>query len=312
MELEEVYRQDISLLIALQILVEERSVTQTAKRLHLSQSATSRILSRLRVMLNDPLFSRVGQQLVPTQFALDCYQQLQNPLGEIIEVLTPQAFVPQQCQQKFTIAATDFAIQALLPFVLADIYRQAPNISIEIVPVQHQTLLSQLSVQDVDVAICRAIGPTDNLHHHPLGLVGVSCLVATDHPLANACMSLSDYLHYPHVTTAISDGVKAIVDGAIEAYPPRKELLRTPYLGGALNLIELQPVIITLPQGMAQLAAEQHQLVTKPLPFAIAPLNYSLFWHSRGQLDKGQQWLRHTLTTAITKLLNNTAAETTA
>ncbi|WP_394202511.1 LysR family transcriptional regulator [Shewanella waksmanii] len=305
MELEEIYRKDISLLIALQILVEERSVTQAAKRLHLSQSATSRILSRLRIMLNDPLFSRVGQQLVPTQFALDCYQQLQHPLSELIEVLTPQAFVPENCRQTFTIAATDFAIQALLPFALPDIYRQAPHISIEIVPVQHQSLLSQLSVQGVDVAICRAIGSTEHLYSQGLGQVGVSCLVAPSHPLAEKTLQLADYLHYPHITTAISDGVKAMLDSAIDHHPPRKELLRTPYLDGALSLLALQPAIITLPEGMAQLAAEQHQLIIKPLPFAIAPLNYSLFWHSRGQLDKGKQWLRQSLISAIAHLLDN-------
>ncbi|WP_309147284.1 MULTISPECIES: LysR family transcriptional regulator [Shewanella] len=135
MELEDIYRQDLSLLIALQVLVEERSVTRAAKRLHLSQSATSRILGRLRQMLDDPLFSRVGQQLVPTQYALDCYRQLQGPTSELLTLLTPNAFVPSQCRQTFTLAATDFAIQGLLPFILPEIYRQAPNIRLNILPV---------------------------------------------------------------------------------------------------------------------------------------------------------------------------------
>ncbi|MDO6639721.1 LysR family transcriptional regulator [Shewanella sp. 5_MG-2023] len=303
MKLEEIYRQDLSLLIALQILVEECSVTKAAKRLHLSQSATSRILSRLREMLNDPLFSRVGQQLVPTQYALDCYQQLQGPTGQLLQLLTPSEFIAKECQQKFTIATTDFAAQGLLPLVLPKLYQLAPNIGIEVIPVQHQYLQSQLSLQGADMAICRAIGQTEQLQQTRLGLVGVSCLVSNHHPVADKALSLEDYLHFPHATIAISDGVKAIVDSSIAQFPQRKELLRAPNLDSALALLELHPLIITLPEGMAEIAAAKHGLIVKPLPFAIAPLNYNLFWHARCELDKGQCWLRDKIVDLIKPLL---------
>ena len=303
MELEEIYRQDLSLLIALQILVEECSVTKAAKRLHLSQSATSRILSRLRDMLNDPLFSRVGQQLVPTQFALDCYQQLQGPTGKLLKLLTPTVFIARECRQKFTIATTDFAIQSLLPFVLPKLYEIAPNIRVEVIPVQHQNLQSQLSLQGADMAICRAIGQTEPLQQESLGFVGVSCLVSNKHPLADKDISMEDYLHFPHATIAISDGVKAIVDSAIEQSPPRTELLRTPNLDSALALLDFHPLIITLPEGMAELAATRHRLIVKPLPFAIAPLNYNLFWHDRCELDSAQRWLRTLIVELISPML---------
>ncbi|MCG9754535.1 LysR family transcriptional regulator [Shewanella insulae] len=303
MELEDIYRQDLSLLIALQVLVEERSVTRAAKRLHLSQSATSRILGRLRQMLDDPLFSRVGQQLVPTQYALDCYRQLQGPTSELLTLLTPNAFVPSQCRQTFTLAATDFAIQGLLPFILPEIYRQAPNIRLNILPVQHQALASQLSLQGVDMAICRALGQVSPLASTPLGRVGVSCLVSSYHPVADRPLTLTDYLHYPHATIAISDGVKAIVDAAIAQHPPRHECLRTAHLDSALALLSIHPLIITLPEGLAEMAAARHRLRVKPLPFEIAALNYSLFWHSRCELDKAQAWLRGKITELIRPLL---------
>ncbi|ABV34885.1 transcriptional regulator, LysR family [Shewanella sediminis HAW-EB3] len=303
MELEDIYRQDLSLLIALQILVEECSVTRAAKRLHLSQSATSRILARLREMLNDPLFSRVGQRLVPTQFALDCYQQLQHPTGQLIEMLTPKVFVPEACKQKFTIAATDYAMQALVPFILPDIYRKAPNIQLEIIPVQHKEMQSQLSAQGADMAICRAIGQTLQLNQEFLGKVGVSCLLSPGHPLANSELTLEDYLHYPHATIAISDGVKALLDAAISGHQAPTERLRTSHLDSALALLPFHELLIILPAGMAQLAASKHRLRVKPLPFEIPALDYNLFWHSRCELDKGQQWLRKEIATATQRLL---------
>lgn len=305
MELEEIYRRDLSLLIALQVLVEERSVTQAAKRLHLSQSATSRILSRLREMLNDPLFSRVGQRLVPTELALECYQKLQQPTGQLIEILSPKTFDPAQCQQQFSIAATDYAMQALVPFILPDIYKKAPQIRIEILPVQHNELQAQLSVKGTDMAICRAIGQTANLQSDFLGNVGVSCLLSANHPLADSKISLDDYLYYPHATIAISDGVKAMLDDAISQYPPRTELLRTPHLDTALAIQSINPLIITLPEGMAEIAAHRHQLKVKPLPFKIPNLDYNLFWHSRCDQDKAQKWLRQEIIATTRKLLNH-------
>lgn len=303
MELEDIYRQDLSLLIALQILVEECSVTKAAKRLHLSQSATSRVLGRLREMLNDPLFTRVGQKLVPTQCALDCYSRLQQPTGQIVELLTPKAFSPSACQQKFTIAATDYAMQALIPFVLPEIYHKAPNIKLEIIPVQHKELQSQLSQQGADLAICRAISQTQQLNQRSLGKVGVSCLLSPDHPLADSPLTLADYLHFPHATIAISDGVKALVDSAIAMEPERNELLRTSHLDSALAMLKLHPLIITLPEGMAELAAAKHRLRLKPLPFEIPPLDYTLFWHSKSELDKAHCWLREEILMLIHQLL---------
>ncbi|BAJ00213.1 LysR family transcriptional regulator [Shewanella violacea] len=302
MELEDIYRQDLSLLIALQILVEECSVTQAAKRLHLSQSATSRILARLRDMLNDPLFTRVGQKLVPTQFALDCYSQLQQPTGQLIALLTPKEFIPSECQQKFTIAATDYAMQALVPFVLPAIYSKAPNIKLEIIPVHHRELQSQLSQQEADLAICRPISQTQQLNQKYLGKVGVSCLLSPEHPLADSTLTLTDYLFFPHATIAISDGVKALLDSAI-ATAERNELLRTSHLDSALALLNFHPLIITLPEGMAELAASKHRLRLKPLPFDIPSLDYKLFWHSRSELDKAHKWLREEITASIRQLL---------
>ena len=67
MELEDVYRRDLNLLVALKVLLDEGSVSRAAIRLNLSQSAMSRVLGRLRDLVGDPLFTRQGQSLLPTQ-----------------------------------------------------------------------------------------------------------------------------------------------------------------------------------------------------------------------------------------------------
>ncbi|SDK44036.1 DNA-binding transcriptional regulator, LysR family [Ferrimonas sediminum] len=308
MELEELYRRDLSLLVALQVLIEERSVTQAAKRLHLSQSATSRILSRLRTMLGDPLFTRVGSSLLPTNFALNCQQRLQAPIAELSQLLTPRQFDPAQCRQTFCIAVTDFGSQSLMPTILERLYSQAPGLNLEVTPVQHQELKDQLGSKGVDLAICRSPGESAPLKSKELGQVGVRAVMAPDHPLANQPLTLSNYQQYPQAVVAISDGVKALLDDAMTSLPERRTLLRSSSLCHALVLLKHQPLLLTLPSGMAEQAAANHNLVVKPLPFSLPRIDYHLFWHSRTDLDPAQQWLRDEITSATAAILNGKLA----
>lgn len=209
MELEDIYRRDLNLLVALRVLIEECSVSKAAHRLNLSQSAMSRVLGRLRDMLGDPLFTRQGQHLIPTEKALEVDKALGEPLESLRQVLSPIQTEPQSFENTFNIATTDYAMQTILPFALPRIYQEAPNVSINFLPLQHDRLADQLTYEGADLAICRPIGPVEPLRSEILGRVGVLCLLSKQHPLANTSLSLKDYLTYPHAMIAISDGVKA-------------------------------------------------------------------------------------------------------
>ncbi|WP_087023691.1 LysR family transcriptional regulator [Thaumasiovibrio subtropicus] len=305
MELEEIYRRDLNLLVALRILIDEGSVSRAALRLNLSQSAMSRVLARLRALVNDPLFIREGQKLIPTQRALELNQALNVPLESLRIALTPQDFVPQDCEQAFNIATTDYAIQTILPFALSRIYQEAPNISLNFVPLQHQRLAEQLTQGGCDMAICRPAYAVEELQQSVLGPVSVFCLLSRDHPLANKEMTLDDYLSYPHATIAISDGVKRLIDDALQDYPDRREVLRAYHLEAALAVVEQVPLIITVPADLAYLKAEKHDLIIKPMPFPFKPFDYSLLWHPRNEHSPAQQWLRRMIQEECGKLINS-------
>lgn len=292
MELEDVYRRDLNLLIALRVLVEECSVSRAAERLNLSQSAMSRVLGRLRSLLADPLFTRQGQSLIPTERALAINLALGEPLESLRQVLSPLDFNPTSCDHTFTIATTDYAMQTILPFALPRIYKEAPNVAFEFLPLQHERLMDQLTYDGADLAICRPIRSIEPLRHEILGRVGVLCLLSKQHPLANSTMSLQDYLQYPHAMIAISDGVKALIDQALEGCPPRHMVLRAYHLEAALAIIDMMPLIMTVPADLAYLVAERYDLVVKPLPFQFTPFDYSMIWHPRCEHSPAQEWLR--------------------
>ncbi|MFV0573805.1 MAG: LysR family transcriptional regulator [Vibrio sp.] len=303
MELEDVYRRDLNLLVALQVLIEESSVSKAAIRLNLSQSAMSRVLGRLRLLLDDPLFTRQGQSLIPTQKALELHQQLSAPLDELRHVLSPQDFNPTTCEQTFTIATTDYAMQTILPFALPRIYQEAPNVRLELVPLQHHNLVDQLTTQGADMAICRPTYSVAPLHREHLGKVGVFCLLSPNHPLANSELTLEDYLSASHAMIAISDGVKALIDQALSGHPEPKWLLRAYHLEAALAMLEKLPLIITVPADLAYLVAKRYNLVIKKTPFELTPFDYSLIWHSRCEHSSAQQWLRDVLKQECGKLI---------
>ena len=292
MELEEIYRRDLNLLVALQVLIEERSVSKAAARLSLSQSAMSRVLGRLRTMLDDPLFTRQGANLIPTEKALEFNAQLGEPLERLRSVLSPSDFEPKRCEQTFRVATTDYAMQTIFPFALPRLYQEAPNVAFEFVPLQHDRLAEQLTYDGVDLAICRPIGSVDMLRKQILGRVGVSCLLSQQHPCAKRELTLEDYLQYPHAMIAISDGVKALLDKALHAQPERKRVLRAYHLEAALAIVDTMPIIITVPADLAYLVAERYNLVVKALPFEFTPFDYSMLWHPRSDYSPAQEWLR--------------------
>lgn len=303
MELEDVYRRDLNLLVALRVLIEEGSVSKAANRLNLSQSAMSRVLGRLRVMLGDPLFTRQGQSLIPTQKALELDSELSSPLEHLRSLLSPQDFSPENCKQKFTIATTDYAMQTILPFALPRLYQEAPNIRLELVPLQHDHLAQQLTRQGADMAICRPTYSVAPLHHENLGKVSVFCLLSTNHPLANVNLTLNDYLNASHAMIAISDGVKALIDEALSSHPLPPLILRAYHLEAALAIMDTLPLIITVPADLAYLVAKRHNLVIKKLPFKLTPFDYSLIWHSRCEHSSAQKWLRNVVKQECGKLI---------
>ncbi|MFT6986773.1 MAG: DNA-binding transcriptional LysR family regulator [Psychromonas sp.] len=304
MELEDVYRRDLNLLVALKVLIEEGSVSRTAIRLNLSQSAMSRVLGRLRELLGDPLFIRQGQHLQPTQRAIEISHALNEPLESLRILLSPTDFEPKRCKQHFVIATTDYAMQTILPYALPRIYEEAPNISLEFPPLQHEQMLNQLTSEGCDMAICRPTGNIEPLVHEKLGLVSVSCMLSKSHPLADKEITLSDYLAYPHALIAISDGVKALIDTALSGHQKAKTVLRAYHLQAALAIVDKMPLIITVPADLAYLVAEQHDLIVKPLPFEFKPFEYSLIWHPRCEHSAAQIWLRNLLKEECGRLID--------
>nr|WP_252097535.1 LysR family transcriptional regulator [Pseudoalteromonas sp. NBT06-2] len=122
---------DINLLRVLQILLEELSVTSAANRLHLSQSAVSKHLAKLREIFNDQLFERTSQGLKATPRALELSPQLHLIIQQLEQLTHPRVFEPALSKRQFNIHLLDTAYSLTFPFFMPDLLRKAPNVRLK-------------------------------------------------------------------------------------------------------------------------------------------------------------------------------------
>ena len=124
---------DMNLLIALNVLMEERNVTRAADRLGLTQSAASRMLGRLRATFDDPLFVRTSRGLTPTKRTLELAGPLREYLAGLEKLLLERGeYDPATAQRRFRIAAIDYVQAVLLAPLVAKLQNRAPQIDFEI------------------------------------------------------------------------------------------------------------------------------------------------------------------------------------
>src|SRR3954465_13398016 len=126
---------DLNLLVALDAILEERSVIGASRRLHLSQPAMSAAIGRLRQYFNDEIFTISKRKLVPTPLA----QSLEKPTRDILlrvrtNLISPPKFDPASSERRFRLVVSDYASIVLMHAVMKRVYRLAPRVCLEILP----------------------------------------------------------------------------------------------------------------------------------------------------------------------------------
>src|SRR4029079_5416394 len=126
-------RIDLNLLVLFEIVFQERRVGRSAERLHLSPSAISHGLGRLRALLGDPMFLKTPKGVVPTERALRLAPSVAEILARIRGVVSTAApFDPRHSTRRFVIGAPDGISSVMLPPLLETLREVAPGVDIGI------------------------------------------------------------------------------------------------------------------------------------------------------------------------------------
>ena len=283
---------DLNLLVPLEALLSEMSVTRAATRLGVTQSAMSHSLNRLRLLFADPLLVRRGGEMVKTALADQLGAELPGVLESAEQLLAARStFDPMQAVQRFSIIAGDYAQVTVIAPLLQRLRRLAPGIDVLVRAVNEpeRALLDRQyammvgPARDVPEALRRQLLFTDHL----------ACAVRRGHPLLNAKMTRARYLKADHVLVSPRGLPGGIVDDALERRgDKRRVLLEVPsFLTGALVVAE-SDLLVTMPARLIDRVSARFGLVKVALPFEPASIEMVQLWHERHQSDPAHAWLR--------------------
>lgn len=287
---------DLNLLWALDALLATSSVTQAARRLGLTQSATSRALGRLRLALRDELLVRMGRGMALTPHAEALRPHVQRLLGEARYVLSERArFSPGDSSRVFRVAAADFFATVAVPAWLRHVQHTAPGVRLEVITVAHPEAELESGTLDLVVSPVNTLVGAGWMRMRVLDEHFV-VLCRTDHPSLANPWNLEAYAAQRHLLVAPGGRPGSEVDRLLAAEGlSRQVAVLVQGFGAAAPIIAASDLVVTLPSRLAALEADRWGLVTRPCPLPGFGFSLDAFWHARFSADPAHRWLRETV-----------------
>lgn len=199
LDIRELGRLDLNLLVALEALLEERNVSRAAQRLFITQSAMSKTLGRLRELFDDPLFVRKASAMVPTPRAEQLAQQLPQVLLAVQEMFAPADFDPLTYAGQFNLLVQGHMGVWLLPLLLERLAESAPLVRLA----THSRVddpFEQLGNGKLDFLLqAERQSYPDDVRLTTIGYAPPTLLARKGHPLEGQQITWEKALQFPHV-----------------------------------------------------------------------------------------------------------------
>lgn len=291
-------RLDLNLFRVFAVIYRERNLTRAAERLCISQSAVSHALARMRQQLDDPLFVREAQGVVPTALAMQMWPDIEEGLGFFQRAVDRgESFDPARDIEQVTLAMNDEIEPILLPVFAAALQREAPGLRIASVRVNRPTLRADLATGRLDCAIDVAQAAEESLQHAPLTRDEFVVVSNTADPIDRAA-----YLAAGHVTVSARRTGRSLEDWELTRQGiERCVLARCQHYQSACRLVAAGDLLLTIPHSLALAANALIGNHIHSLPVAIPPVELHLFWHREREKNPANGWLRNTLLQALGK-----------
>jgi len=288
---------DLNLLVALDALLTERSVTRAAGHLGIGQSAMSSALGRLRKLLGDEILTRTAEGMALTPRAKSLIGPVRTALQQFQTiVLREDSFEPSTVERAFAIAVPGSVEMLLGPRLLAYLQDHAPGIRLTFRTLDYATVLHELDGDTIDLAV--GVITQGQAHHkvRPLYRFGYLCLFNADLLNVPTPLSLDDFLRFPHILTSLTGTDQGVVDDALAAIGRKRHVVATtPRFTTVPFMVQRTPAIATMVEELAITFATQLGLATSPVPIALDDFPISMLWHSSYDQDPAHRWLREVL-----------------
>ena len=286
---------DLNLLLVFDAIYTERSISKAASRLNLSQPGVSNSLRRLRKSLEDPLFKRDAQGMLPTPRA----KTLREPIRQALDLLesglrSDESFDFAGSIREFVIAVEDYGEAIVLPRFVDWLASAAPNIRVRIRPETSSALQVELREGTVDLALDYFTLEGTGFNSRCVLSETLVCLARQDHPNIGERMNLETYLALRHVVIEPHPMAKSMIDLTLAKRGLKRHItLTVPHFLSMPVVVQSSDMICTLPRRMAYLYADHFRLKTYSVPLRMPEFPVYLIWHDSFDNDPGHLWLRN-------------------
>ena len=277
-------------------LMEDRSVSQTARRLEQTQPAVSAALKRLRTLLSDPLLVRNKLDMVPTERGLQLAAQARVALDAMAALVAqPQSFDPALASSVFRVASPDYMAPSFMAQVARRIGTEAPHCGIELHPLGADFDGERaLAENRLDIIIGNWPDPPERLHTSLLLEDDLVCLVREGHPLAGALLTDALYLSASHV---VPMRYSSLQRGVVETHLARLHRERdarvwVPYFALAPHVVAETDLVFTTARHFAQAFMGSLPLAMLEAPPGFPTMRFYQLWHERVHHSPAHRWLR--------------------
>jgi len=288
---------DLNLLVALDILLEERSVSRAAKRLHLSQPAASAALARLRNFFKDELLVLHGKRMIPTAYAESLVPEVKHILGKVDSLISSSTeFDPRRAQRVFRLLASDYITTVLIGPAVRRLQELAPGIQLDIRQ-PNEGMLVEFERGELDLILTPEpyIAPD-----HPAELIFEErhVVVGWDkNAVLFEPLSIETFVNCAHVAVTLGPTRQAtyaeqflderLRKRSIEIFAPTFTLVPWLLLGTTR--------LAVMHERLARVFMQSLPLRIQPLPVEMPPMREMVQYHSVKTRDAGLAWLRHLL-----------------
>ena len=299
---------DLNLLRVFDEVMAERSLTRAAHKLAITQPAVSNAMRRLRETLGDELLIRHGQGVQPTPRALALWPTVRSALAQLQQTLAPSPFDPTSATTTLVLAMADATASTLVPPLYAIIEREAPGVSVRVLPLttRDPRQLLEAGAADIAVGYFPAVLADLTAREQSGDVVGFDsrrlyesayiCVMREGHPLAKQTLTLDNYCAAHHMLVSFSGRSFGFIDEALASLGRKRQVVLTVNQFFTAGRVVVGSDLLTiLPRHFVPVTGMAESLALRQLPFNVPPVHVDALWRHRGPHASACDWLLQAL-----------------
>lgn len=296
---------DLNLLFVLHTVLTERNVARAAERLHVTPSAVSNSLARLRDVLGDPLVTRKGRGIVPTPRALELAPAIARAIHELEQAIQAAPFEEASCTRTFTLAVADAGQVTWVPRIVGALERQMPRAQLRVIGIDSLLSLGDLGSSEIDLHL-GVPGNGAGLHVERLYDEPTVLVARHGHAAIGKRLSRRALGALKHVRVEMAPG-RNLRDPVALAWAragiPREVVATVPTFAAAAAVAAASDLVTTLPASFLSAVGSKLRLRAITAPAPAHSVEMAMCWHERTHADPAATAFRALVRRAVSEVI---------